>query len=290
MLPQSDYNAIDSGNNGYAAGAGYNLVTGLGTPVASLLVPALVAYQGPGTTYSGPTVAPLQDASLVNNGTSNSSPMDVFSVFDSVTVPERGLGLAQHAGPVNEASIRYASPLQPTVASPQDGNTYSLGSVTGPEPAGVALSSTGGTTGTQVPVRLMPEPSSCMALQPGISFGSRIASKPMDLTWGVVPGEEPISLSARYRVNRSLMSDSALYEIAADVVSWRGIAAVRSGDAPVLPSMRRGDAPVQTDPKPERGQSDQSSGYMERLAVAAVTVGLWSYRCRATSDRKRPSR
>ena len=37
-LPQSDYNVITSGSNGYTANAGYNLVTGLGTPVANLLV------------------------------------------------------------------------------------------------------------------------------------------------------------------------------------------------------------------------------------------------------------
>jgi subtilase family serine protease len=48
-LPQSDYNSITGGNNGYSAGAGYNLVTGLGTPVANLLVSDLVAYQGPKT-------------------------------------------------------------------------------------------------------------------------------------------------------------------------------------------------------------------------------------------------
>ena len=63
-LPQSDYNAITSGSNGYNANAGYNLVTGLGTPVANLMVPDLIAYQGPGTTYAGPTVGPLQDATL----------------------------------------------------------------------------------------------------------------------------------------------------------------------------------------------------------------------------------
>ena len=67
-LPQSDYNVITSGSNGYTANAGYNLVTGLGTPVANLLVGDLVAYQGPGTTYSGPTVGALQDATLVNTG------------------------------------------------------------------------------------------------------------------------------------------------------------------------------------------------------------------------------
>ena len=81
-LPQSDYNVIASGNNGYTAGAGYNLVTGLGTPVASLLVPDLVDYQGSGTTFAGPAVAPLANAAVVNTGSAGSGPMDVFSVFD----------------------------------------------------------------------------------------------------------------------------------------------------------------------------------------------------------------
>ena len=38
-LPQADYNSITSGSNGYNANAGYNLVTGLGTPVANLSCP-----------------------------------------------------------------------------------------------------------------------------------------------------------------------------------------------------------------------------------------------------------
>ena len=91
MLPQSDYNAISGGSNGYTAGAGYNLVTGLGTPVANLLVPDLMAYDGPGTTYNGPTVRALQNANLVNAGMSDSGPMDVFSVFDSLTVTSNGV-------------------------------------------------------------------------------------------------------------------------------------------------------------------------------------------------------
>jgi hypothetical protein len=43
---QSDFNSITGGSNGYSAGAGYNLVTGLGTPEANLLIPDLVAYSG----------------------------------------------------------------------------------------------------------------------------------------------------------------------------------------------------------------------------------------------------
>ena len=68
MLPQSDYNVITSGNNGYSAGAGYNLVTGLGTPVANLLVPDLIAYQGPGTTLHGPDRRGLAECRVGQHG------------------------------------------------------------------------------------------------------------------------------------------------------------------------------------------------------------------------------
>ncbi|WP_165226789.1 Ig-like domain repeat protein [Aquisphaera insulae] len=44
-LPSTDYHDILYGNNGDAAGAGYDLATGLGTPIANLLVPDLAAYQ-----------------------------------------------------------------------------------------------------------------------------------------------------------------------------------------------------------------------------------------------------
>jgi hypothetical protein len=61
--------------------------------VANLLVPDLIAYHGPSTTYSGPTVAALQNFELVNTGTSDGGgPIDVFSVFDSLTITSGGLG------------------------------------------------------------------------------------------------------------------------------------------------------------------------------------------------------
>ena len=46
-VPLADFNDITSGSNGaYNAGGGYDLVTGLGSPVANLLVPDLAAYSG----------------------------------------------------------------------------------------------------------------------------------------------------------------------------------------------------------------------------------------------------
>jgi len=98
--------AIASGSNGYSAAAGYNLVTGLGTPVANRLVADLVAYQGPGTFYAGPTVAPMQSAALVDTGTIASGPIDVFSVFDSIALTKSGLGpnMASGAGTTSRPS------------------------------------------------------------------------------------------------------------------------------------------------------------------------------------------
>jgi subtilase family serine protease len=44
-LPSSDFHDITTGNNGFAAGPGYDLATGLGTPIANVLVPDLANYQ-----------------------------------------------------------------------------------------------------------------------------------------------------------------------------------------------------------------------------------------------------
>src|SRR5580704_14802997 len=81
-LPKSDFNDITSGSNGtYSAGAGYDLVTGLGTPIANLLVPALAGY---GTTQS-PTVSAPASASLTENGslTFSSAGGNAISVADA---------------------------------------------------------------------------------------------------------------------------------------------------------------------------------------------------------------
>ncbi len=81
-LPKSDFNDITSGSNGtYSAGPGYDLVTGLGTPIANLLVPALAGY---GSTQP-PTVSAPSTASLTENGslTFSSSNGNAISVADA---------------------------------------------------------------------------------------------------------------------------------------------------------------------------------------------------------------
>ncbi len=84
-LSQNDYHVITSGSNGYTAAAGYNLVTGLGTPVANLLVPDLIAGSFPATGL----VPPASAAALVNLGTTGgntSGTANVMNVFSALTV------------------------------------------------------------------------------------------------------------------------------------------------------------------------------------------------------------
>jgi hypothetical protein len=131
-LPQRDYNVIASGYNGYSAGPGYNLLTGLGSPVANLLVPDLVAYQGPGSlANAGPTVAPIQAAGLVNSGVagpSDAGPTNAFSVFDFAVASSGPVGRGGIGMPVVEAVLAHplardwstaaAAILAPAVRSP----------------------------------------------------------------------------------------------------------------------------------------------------------------------------
>jgi subtilase family serine protease len=56
-LPSGDFHDVTTGSNGiYSAGTGFDLVTGRGTPIASLLVPALANNTG-GASAKPPTVA-----------------------------------------------------------------------------------------------------------------------------------------------------------------------------------------------------------------------------------------
>ena len=81
--------------------------------MANLLVPDLIAYHGPGTSYSGPTVAPLQNAGLVNTGTGDDGPMDVFSVFDALTVVDDGIANGLDPGPGGNLSSPVAKARPP---------------------------------------------------------------------------------------------------------------------------------------------------------------------------------
>jgi hypothetical protein len=81
-LPSSDFHDVTTGSNGtYSATDGYDLTTGLGTPVANLLVPALAGYsstQPP--SVSGPSALSVNENSTLLFSTSQG---DAISLSDS---------------------------------------------------------------------------------------------------------------------------------------------------------------------------------------------------------------
>jgi len=290
MLPQSDYNAIASGNNGYSAGAGYNLVTGLGTPVANLLVPDLIAYQGPGTTYSGPTVGPLQNATLTNTGTNSSSPIDVFSVFDSLTIASNGLGSVQGPGHDTDPNSVLNATLAPAAANqtPTTGFFSQSGHALGLS-AGANLS----------PGGLMPLPPNGVTLIP-VSTG--LMSQPVVHT--PTSSEHFVELQRTdrddelglilTRLRTGLPPDSVLDELASDVVLVRVRKASETVGALGIPSsgvidpeagpgpgailfVESGLAPDSTGPMPRQDPPRQGAARKAWLTDILFAAGFCSF-------------
>ena len=94
-LPSADFHDIIYGNNGYSAGPGYDLVTGRGTPVANLLVPALANYELASTiTVANPlptsVVAGQSFGFSVQVADSQGNPVNSGTVTVSLTVDPGG--------------------------------------------------------------------------------------------------------------------------------------------------------------------------------------------------------
>ena len=95
-LPVTDFNAITTGSNGYSAGPGYNLVGGLGTPIANLLVNDLAAYAGSTAVPAGRIALSGAEATLSNtNFGATNALTGVANAFAVVNV-ELASGLVFH--------------------------------------------------------------------------------------------------------------------------------------------------------------------------------------------------
>ena len=111
-LSSNDFHDITTGNNGYAAGPGYDLATGLGTPIANLLVPDLANYATVNSTSYSLTAAAAAvkihvatagsyattsiTGSIANTGTSGAN-------SDSLTFG--GFGLAASGGTLSGGTL-----------------------------------------------------------------------------------------------------------------------------------------------------------------------------------------
>ena len=99
-LPAADFHDITSGSTGssptYAAGTGYDLATGIGSPVANLLIPGLVAYQPTVTGISPSTGSTLGGTSVTITGTGLERGHDGRFRYDPGNQRDRRIGDEDH--------------------------------------------------------------------------------------------------------------------------------------------------------------------------------------------------
>ncbi|MGO9463631.1 MAG: SdrD B-like domain-containing protein [Isosphaeraceae bacterium] len=304
-LPQSDYNMITSGSNGYTASAGYNLVTGLGTPVANLLVADLVAYQGPSTIYAGPTVGTLQNTTLVATGYSAGGSLTSFSVFNAITVPGSALGYSPSPGsaastismpprgtPAADAVASHAvvTPVTASAATVglSPGSSWQSGPVQAPL-ASTNSSPQGCASATSAPISITRAPNTR-----GTHEGASSAAQAAVSTWvdGMTPGGSPATdreiLAGLMRCRRgtSLVSDAVLDDLAADAVLSQAQNGNGTMTIPVLPADRGHREPVVGDPPWQpRPLADCTAG----MAVLGLATGFWARGTGLLEARKRRS-
>jgi hypothetical protein len=130
-LSQNDYHAISSGFNGYSAGAGYNLVTGLGSPIVDLLATDLIAGNYPASGQ----VAPISAADLVYSGGSGggSGGSSVMTVFTAQPIGRSWSSvLSRAADPfaLSSAVSNPSGPLRQTSGLPAAGGVMGLSPAT----------------------------------------------------------------------------------------------------------------------------------------------------------------
>jgi hypothetical protein len=303
MLPQSDYNSITSGTNGYNANAGYNLVTGLGTPVANLMVPDLIAYHGPGTTYAGPTVSPLQDATLYSNwsnggGTTNA--MNAFNVFSALTAtgggfsgvqsPEASFAMSRAAGVTQAPSLVNLTPTvaATTTQSAAIGSTFevsigsfslhgpaqSLGSISNPTSAGMTSAPLAGVSSSSFSTGLV-------SYMPVWSTPGQAVSSPSAVEHqAVFSGMDRPNLYADAfvlaRPRRELAADSVLDDGAANLLLSRGQDGSAPASGPALPPTGVTVALDATGPGLQLEQDVPSAKSAAGLVVFGLAAGLWA--------------
>jgi hypothetical protein len=123
-VPAADFHDVTSGTNGYGAGVGYDLVTGLGTPRADLLIPDLVAYNGAVSSERTVTVtAAAVGGGSGASGVTNALRFNAVAVFNAeiVAVPGLGFGHSPVGVDVRAASVseRGGGARSLTVAAPK---------------------------------------------------------------------------------------------------------------------------------------------------------------------------
>jgi hypothetical protein len=312
-LPQSDYNVIASGSNGYNANAGYNLVTGLGTPVANLMVPDLIAYQGAGTAYAGPTVSPLQDATLYSNWSNTGGTSNAFNAFDALTATSIGFSRVQspdagvtmgRAASVTQALLLFnptTNVAATTIQSTPIGSTFrvsigsdslhgpaqSMGSISNSTSAAVMSAPLVGVTRSSLSTGLPPQLPAWST--PRLQDTGSSTEEHQVVFSGMDRRSIYTGAFSLARPRSKLLEESMLDDVAAKFLLSRGQDGAAPASVHALPPTGVTVAPDATGPGLQQDQDVPSGRSSAGLVVVGLAVGLWARRLCILDSRKRQS-
>ena len=107
-LPSSDFNDITSGNNGYSATHGYDLVTGLGSPKANLLVAGLLSENGVST-----SAVTTKGTSITTTSTASVATHQYALVSSSTTAATGTLSASTAETALSSSSVQFVGVSRP---------------------------------------------------------------------------------------------------------------------------------------------------------------------------------
>jgi hypothetical protein len=207
QLPASAFNDITSGSNGaYSAGPGYDLVTGLGSPVANLVVSGLI----------NPSTPPAQQPpTVVTPASANPNPVTGTTATLSVLGSDAaGATSLTYTWSVTSAPAGAATPTflvngnnvaQNTVATFHAAGTYTF-LVTITDPAGLTATSTATVTVNQTATTLTVSPGSASVADgttqqftaSALDQFSNTMAAPASLGWSIASGMGTIDSGGLY--------------------------------------------------------------------------------------------
>ncbi len=196
-LPTTDFHDITTGNNGYPATVGYDLATGLGSPNAALLVPALAGFS-PTEIWTGAVSNNWYTAGNWNTDTVPGATTNVIVNFGN---PTAGTGFSIASLTINGGTVHLATNSGGSTVTALDitgsgtldvGNNHLTIDFTGSDPISTIASdlATGYNHGTWTGDGI---DSSAVATNPGYSVGYADGSD--DIVTGLSPGQIKIQFA-----------------------------------------------------------------------------------------------
>ena len=246
----------------------------------------------------GPDGRPVAECQPGQHGSGGGGTINVFSVFDIMTIASDGLGSARPPGNTTDPSAMMNMTTAPAAANQapttsflaQNGHGLGIGTQTNPSPIAAMSLSTGGVTvvpirtclGSRQPARPNAVPVVLTSTSSDPGHSTRFQRMDHDSVLSLIP--------ARFRAGRS--TDSVLDDLAVSAVLSRGTSShgttgtLAARVLPEIPDTQAGPGETRSDdPGVNPVRSEQPAGFTARLAAILLALGYGGHGARTMTPR-----